>query len=180
LKEDINVIKEIRNGKKNEFAWIVKKYEDRLYSFVLRMVQNEEDALDLTQESFIKAFKGLDKYDERYSFKNWIFTIASHHTIDFLRKKGKIKEIQLLEKDVSKPYISHIDRFIGDERMRRLSREIELLPENYRMAILLKHKEDLKIEDISQIMKIPVGTVKIWLHRARKQLKKRMESYNED
>lgn len=174
MKEDINVIKEIRNGKKNEFVWIVKKYEDRLYSFVLRMVQNEEDALDLTQESFIKAFKGLDKYDERYSFKNWIFTIASHHTIDFLRKKGKIKETELLEKDVGKPYIPRIDRIIADERARKLEHEIAQLPDNYRMVILLKYKEEMRIEDISKIMDAPVGTVKIWLHRARTQLKKRM------
>jgi len=174
LKEDINVIKEIRNGKKNEFAWIVKKYEDRLYSFVLRMVRNEEDALDLTQESFIKAFSSVDKFDERYSFKNWLFTIASHHTIDFLRKKGKISESQLVDKDIGKPFISHIDRIIADERTKKLEHEIEQLPENYRMVILLKYKEEMKIEDVAKIMEIPVGTIKVWLHRARAQLKKRM------
>ncbi|MCK4575829.1 sigma-70 family RNA polymerase sigma factor [candidate division WOR-3 bacterium] len=174
MKEDNYWIRRVKNGKRNDFSPLVKRYKDAIFYFILKMVQNEEDAVDLTQESFIKAFNKISKFKEEYSFKNWLFTIASHHTIDFLRKKKQMKETDLLEIDIDRPYVSPIDAVIKDERMKKLSCEINLLPENYRMVILLKHKEELKIEEISEIMGVPHGTVKVWLHRAREQLRKRM------
>jgi RNA polymerase sigma-70 factor (ECF subfamily) len=176
VKEDRFWIERVKNGKKNDFAHIIKKYKDPIYYFILKMVRNEEDAMDLAQETFIKAFNGLEGYREDFSFKSWLFTIASHHTIDFLRKKKQRKEIDLLEIDRDRPYVTMVDALIKNERMQRLDREIEQLPDNYRMVILLKHKEELTIEEIAGIMDIPEGTVKVWLHRARNQLKKRMSS----
>ena len=180
MKEDIYWIKRVKNGKKNDFSPLVKRYKDAIFYFILRMVQNEEDAVDLTQESFIKAFNNISKFKEEYSFKNWLFTIASHRTIDFIRKKKQMKESDLLEKDISEPYVSPVDTLIKDERMKKLAEEIELLPENYRMVILLKHKENLKIEEIAEIMNIPPGTVKVWLHRARAQLRKKLLKKDEE
>lgn len=174
MKEDLHWIRRVKSGKKNEFSQLVKRYKDGLFSFIFRMVQNEEDAVDLTQESFIKAYNNLSKFKMDYSFKSWLFTIASNHTIDFLRKKKRLKEQDLFESDVGKPQISQIDRLIRDERMKKLTEEIDRLPENYRMVILLKHKEEMKIEEIAEIMNLPSGTVKVWLHRARAQLRKRM------
>lgn len=175
VKEDRFWIKRIKDGKKNEFVHIVKKYKDAIYYFILKMVRNEEDAMDIAQETFIKAYNGLSGYQEAYSFKSWLFTIASHHTIDFLRKRKKRKEVELLDIDQEKPYVGPIDSIIKEEMMERLEREIEKLPDNYRMVILLKHKESLTIEEISEIMDVPDGTVKVWLHRARNRLQKRME-----
>ena len=168
-------IKRVKEGKRNDFSYIIRKYKDQIYYFVLKMVHNEEDAMDLAQETFIKAFNGLAGYREEYSFKSWLFTIASHHTIDFLRKKKQRRETDLLDIDSDKPYISPIDNIIKDERMRRLDREIDKLSENYRMVILLKHKEELTIEEIAEILDAPKGTVKVWLHRARAQLRKTLE-----
>ncbi len=174
MKEDNYWIRRVKNGKKNDFSPLVKRYKDPIYYFILRMVQNEEDAVDLTQESFIKAFNNINNFKEGYSFKNWLFTIASHHTIDFLRKKKSMRESELLEHDIDKHYVSHLDRIIKDERMQKLTEEIDQLPNNYRMVTLLKHKEELKIDEIAEIMGVPRGTVKVWLHRARAQLRKRM------
>lgn len=176
VKDDRFWVKRVKDGKKNEFSHIIKKYKDPIYYFILKMVRNEEDAMDLAQETFIKAYNALHGYQETYSFKSWLYTIASHHTIDFLRKKKQRKETDLLEIDRNKPYVPLIDSLIKDETMRRLDGEIDRLPENYRMVILLKHKEELTIDEIAGIMDIPEGTVKVWLHRARTQLKKRMMS----
>ncbi len=180
MKEDIYWIRRVKNGKKNDFCPLVKRYKDTIYYFILRMVQNEEDAVDLTQEAFIKAYSNLNSFQEERSFKNWLFTIASHNTIDFLRKKKHMKETDLLEKDNNKPYVSPVDRLIKDEKMKRLTKEVDLLQENYRMVILLKNKEEMRIEEIAKIMEIPTGTVKVWLHRARAQLRKRMLNRNEE
>jgi RNA polymerase sigma factor (sigma-70 family) len=172
VKEDRFWIERIKDGKKNDFVHIVKKYKDAIYYFILKMVRNEEDAMDLAQETFIKAYNGLSGYQESYSFKSWIFTIASHHTIDFLRKRKKRKEVDLLDVDQDRSYVAPLDTIIEDEMMQRLEREITKLPDNYRMVILLKHKEELTIEEISAVMDVPEGTVKVWLHRARKVLEK--------
>ena len=180
MKEDIYWIRRVKSGKKNDFSPLVKRYKDRIFSFILRMVQNEEDAMDLTQESFIKAFNGLSSFKEEKSFKNWLFTIASHHSIDFLRKKKHIKESELFESDIGKQQISQMERIIQDERIRNLNKEVELLPENYRMVILLKHKEEMKLEEIAEIMKVPIGTIKVWLHRARAQLKKKLREKDKE
>jgi RNA polymerase sigma factor (sigma-70 family) len=175
VKDDRFWIKRVKDGKKNDFAHIIRKYKDAIYFFILRMVRNEEDAMDLAQETFIKAFNGLEGYREEYSFKSWLYTIASHHTIDFLRKKKQRKEVDLLDIDRDKSAISVIDGYIKNEELRRLNREIERLSDNYRMVILLKHKEEMSIEEIAEIMNVPEGTVKVWLHRARAQLRKRIE-----
>ena len=180
MKDDIYWIRRVKNGKRNDFSPLVKRYKDVIFYFILRMVQNEEDAVDLTQESFIKAYNNLSNFKEKYSFKNWLFTIASHHTFDFLRKRKQMREIDLLEIDTDEPYVSPIDTLIKDERMQKLSEEIDILPENYRMVILLKHEESLKIEEIAEIMKIPPGTVKVWLHRARAQLRKKLLKKDEE
>lgn len=177
MKEDRFWVQRVKDGKKNDFAHIIKRYKDPIYHFILRMVKNEEDAMDLAQEAFIKAYNGLGGYEEAYSFKSWLFTIAAHHTIDFLRRRKQRKETPLLDTDRAQPYVPVIDSLIRDETMQRLDREIEMLPDNYRMVILLKHKEELTIEEIASMMDIPEGTVKVWLHRARKQLQKRMQSY---
>ena len=180
MKEDIYWVRRINEGNKNDFSQLVKKYKDRIYSFILRTVLNEEDAVELTQETFINAYNGLSTFREGHSFKNWLFTIASHKTIDFLRKKKKNKEQELLDTDVGRIRTSHLDRFIQDERIKKLQSEIEKLPDNYRMVILLKHKENMRIEDISKMMNIPEGTVKVWLHRARMKLKERMLKYDSE
>ncbi len=180
LKEDNYWIRSVKNGNKNDFSHLVRRYKDPIYYFVLRMVQNEEDAMDLAQETFIKAYNKLEMFRVEYSFKNWLFSIASHHTIDFLRKKKRMKETDLLEIDTDKPYVSHVDTLVMDERMARLSQGINQLSDNYRMVILLKHKEELRINEIATIMDIPQGTVKVWLHRARARLRKWMEGYDEE
>lgn len=176
VKEDRFWVKRVKQGRKNDFAHIIKKYKDPIYYFILKMVRNEDDAMDLAQEAFIKAYNGLSGYEEAYSFKSWLYTIASHHTIDFLRRKKQRKEADLLDTDHDKEYVPMIDSLIKDETLQRLDREIERLPENYRMVILLKHKEELSIEEIATVMDVPEGTVKVWLHRARNQLKRRMRS----
>jgi RNA polymerase sigma factor (sigma-70 family) len=175
VRDDSYWIKRVKDGRKNDFCNLVKRYKDPIYYFVLRMVHNEEDAMDLTQETFIKAYSNIKIYREQYSFKNWLFTIASHHTIDFLRKKKNTPETELLETDVDKRYIGAVESLIKKEKMKRLSQEIDLLPDKYRMVILLKHIEELKIDEISEIMDVPPGTVKVWLHRARGILRKRMK-----
>lgn len=174
MKEDICWITRIKNGKKEEYGNIIKKYKDGIYSFILRMVRNREDALDLAQETFIKAYNSLDSFKVEHSFKNWLYTIASHHTIDFLRKRKHMQTFELQDRDGSESYVSPIDRLIKDERIKRLNRTVDELKENYRMVIILKHKRGMSIDEIAEIMEVPQGTVKTWLHRARAELRKKI------
>jgi RNA polymerase sigma-70 factor (ECF subfamily) len=178
LKEDICWINRIKNGKKNEYSNIVKKYKNGIYSFIFRMVRNQEDAMDLAQETFIKAYNNLDTFKVEHSFKSWLYTIASHHTIDFLRKKKHMKKVELEDRDGTESYVSPVDRLINDEKIKRLNRAVNGLKESYRMAIILKHKRGMSVKEISEIMGVPQGTVKTWLHRARAELRKKIGQVN--
>lgn len=150
------------------------------------MIRNEEDVQDLVQETFIKVFKSLDKYQSNYSFSSWLYKLASNHCIDFLRKKrlstislnyhnaksGDEQEIEI--EDNSNLPDSDILAF---EKKEILKKAISKLPENFQLIIKLRHEEELDYQQISERINIPLGTVKAHLFRARKILEAYLRKY---
>ena len=174
-------------GREPAFRELLRRYERPVFSLVYRMVRNRALAEDLAQEAFIRAFNAIGSYKTSYKFSNWILKIANNHTIDHLRKRkldtisidgsphattpDQIQRSQLvIESPDENPheYVEHkelggqIEEAIGDLR------------EEYRTAILLRHVEGYAYEEIADIMDLPLGTVKTYLHRARGELKKRL------
>jgi len=191
--EDIKVIKQTLGGDREAFGIIQKKYLRIISSLIRRMVKDEIDVQDLTQETFIKAYNALDTFQFNYSFSSWLFKIASNTCIDFLRKKRFVhlplhrqsndsEEEEIIEiKDNSyKPDLN----LLAKERKAALLQAIAELPENYKEIIKLRHGEDLDYSEISIRLNIPLGTVKAHLFRARKllyeKLKKHRTLFDED
>lgn len=151
------------------------------------MVRDRTLAEDLAQEAFIRAFNAIGSYNTSYKFSNWIFKIANNHTIDHLRKRRlDTVSIHGSPNATTQDEISQSRLVIasGDEsplelmENRELGGQIEAaigeLREEYRTAILLRHVEGYAYEEIADIMDLPLGTVKTYLHRARNELKNKL------
>lgn len=177
--EDFETLREILSGNTDAFHRIEKKYRGIVSSLIRRMVKNDTDIEDLTQETFIKVFKALPNFQFEYSFSSWIYRIASNNTIDFLRKKrfntfsidqpiGNSDDDNYFEIE-DNSFLAD-DMVLRDEKRRILDEAIAELPDNYRKIIELRHKKELEYKEIAEILQIPLGTVKAHLFRARKLL----------
>ena len=173
-----------RRGDERAARELVDRFQRPVFSIVHRMVRDRELAEDLAQEAFVRTFNNLDRYDPSYKFSSWLFKIAYNLTVDHLRRR-ELKTISIhgapdavtadqqeatsvtLESDEEAPD----DRLEALELADQLERAIATLREDYRTAILLRHVEGRPYEEIAEIMDIPLGTVKTYIFRARRQLR---------
>ncbi len=176
--EDYAVIRSILTGDINQFKILQKKYIRIINNLIKKMIRDDDDVDDLTQETFIKAYNALPNFQFGYTFSSWIFRIASNTCIDFIRKK-KFNFVYIDEnfendeepvfeiKDTSyQPDIA----YQINERSEILKIAIERLPDNYKQIIKLRHEDELEYQEIANKLNLPLGTVKVHLFRARKQL----------
>ena len=171
-------------GREPAFRELLIRYERPIFSLIYRMVRDRELAEDLAQETFVRAFNSIAKYNSSKKFSSWIFRIAHNHTIDYLRK-GKLDTISIHGTSSGKEGGSEFSITTTDEspyefaERRELGGQIEVaigqLREEYRMAILLFHVEGYSYAEIAETMDIPLGTAKTYLHRARKEMKEHLE-----
>ena len=185
MKEDFENVKMVLSGNKSAFTKLQKKYKRVISSLIRKMIRNEDDVEDLTQETFIKAYNALSTFQFGYSFSAWIYRIASNTCIDFLRKKrfptiSINQPIAGAEEDMvfeieDRTYIPDIN-YMNQERKNLLMKAINSLPENYREIIKLRHEEELDYSEIAVKMNLPLGTVKAHLFRARKILLSELKS----
>ncbi len=169
---------------------LMKKYHDAIFNFVYRMVHDREQVEDLTQEAFIKAFNSLKSFNEEYAFSTWLYKIATNNCIDYIRKKklqsySIDKPIEAADSDYMYEIADESSEadmeIIRDQRATLLHEAIERLPEKYRRVIQLRHAEEKSYEEIAKLLKLPIGTVKAHIFRARellyKQLRDRIHHY---
>ena len=182
--EDRKLAAQAAKGRDAAFRELLCRYERPVFSLIFRMVRDRALAEDLAQETFIRAFRAISSYNPRYKFSSWIFKIANNHTIDHLRKRrldtvsidGSPHAVTGEEEAQTRLVVESTgeapDRYV---EQRELGSQIEqaigeLRPE-YRTAVLLRHIEGYSYEEIADIMDLPLGTVKTYLHRARAELK---------
>lgn len=179
--EDFRFIRLAISGEQKAYENLMKRYQPQIYHLMLKMVHSADEAQDLVQEAFMKAFASLPHFNYEYAFSTWLYKIASNNCIDHLRKK----KLQMFSIDAP---VSHQDdtyhyeipdltyypdrEILQKERSELIRSAIDELPENYRTVIQLRHTEELSYEEISEILKIPIGTVKARLFRAREMLNK--------
>lgn len=182
--EDREVVSLACKGRERAFKELLSRYERPVFSLVFRMIRDRSLSEDLAQETFIRAFNAIDGYDPSYKFSSWIFKIANNLTIDHLRKR-KLDTVSLdgspsatTEDEISRTRFNVASSEESPEAYvenRELGGQIEeaiaqLRPE-YRTAVLLRHVEGHSYEEVAEIMALPLGTVKTYLHRARSELK---------
>ncbi len=181
--EDQVLIRRVLRGDRRAFEELMRKYERRIYGFVVRMVRNEETAVDLTQDFFIKIYTVLDKYNFEYKFSTWAYRICYNLVIDHIRKHQA--QVDSLDDDsVSPRDMLESDNVSREDGFRALARAetrdyvwrvVDQIPLKFRELILLRYIQDLKYEEIAEIMSLPVGTVKNRIFKAKEILKQEME-----
>jgi RNA polymerase sigma factor (sigma-70 family) len=183
--DDAELVGRCLNGDERAYRDLIARYRRQVYSVALRMVRRAEDAEDLTQETFIRMFRALDRYDRARPFAAWILTIASRLCIDHLRRR-KLNPISLFQQqagtdeeyviEVEDPGLKPDQAAVHEEEEQRAARWIDSLPEHYRIVVVLRHQQDLSYEEIATALELPLGTVKARIHRAREILKTRIET----
>ena len=188
--EDSRIIQEALRGDDNAYKQLMRKYHDAIFNFIYRMIRDREQVEDLTQEAFIKAFASLKSFNEEYAFSTWLYKIATNNSIDYIRRRklqmySIDKPIESKDSDYSfelpdESYEADKE-LISDQRAILLNEAIDQLPEKYKRVIRLRHTEEKSYEEIAKLLKLPIGTVKAHIFRARellyKQLRHRIRNY---
>jgi len=176
--DDIVLIQSVLGGNTKDFELIWNRYHKLIYAHVLKLVRNIDDADDIVQDTFIKAFNALHTYNQSYPFTAWLYKISSNTCIDYFRRKRiRPVSIESIQKTTTSIYDIIPDQSIGIdftlinvETKDALHKAIEKLPDRYRECIEMRHFQELSYEEIAQNLNLPLGTIKITLFRARKAL----------
>lgn len=159
------------------FNLIVRKYQEKLYWHIRRMVISHEDTDDIIQDVFIKIWKNLPKFKNQSQLYTWLYRVATNETITFLNKKRKRFFINLndVEQELSNKLESDV-YYNGDEIQMKLQKAILTLPEKQRLIFNMKYYDEMKYEDISAILKTSVGGLKASYHLAVKKIENILKS----
>ncbi|HLM83904.1 MAG TPA: sigma-70 family RNA polymerase sigma factor [Candidatus Bathyarchaeia archaeon] len=175
---DKQLIAKVLDGEEGVFAEIVKVYLKPVYNFVYRLAGDRDVADDLTQETFVKAWKNLARFDQNKNFRTWLFTIAKNTAFDYFKKKKEIPFSTFTDEEGDN-WLENIsgDEILPDEIMERanLAEELEnilqKLPPHYRAILLLHYKEDFSLHEIAEILDEPYNTIKSRHQRGMGNLK---------
>ncbi|MEP7077797.1 MAG: sigma-70 family RNA polymerase sigma factor [Chthoniobacterales bacterium] len=179
---ELDLVKSAQTGDTDAFDQLVSRYRTRVFGMIYNMVHNEQDAWDLAQDSFLKAWKSVARFRGQSSFYTWIYRIVMNVTIDWLRKK-QVKgsgaefndEVQLKEIDPASRTVPKADalphqRMEGQEIRARIDAAIAQLSPEHRAVILMKETEDMQYHEIAETLGCSIGTVMSRLFYARKKL----------
>jgi RNA polymerase sigma-70 factor (ECF subfamily) len=184
-KYDFLLVELALTGDEKAFAKLMSRYKDAIYFMILKMVNNKNDAEDLTLEAFGKAFKNLHQYSPNFAFSTWLFKIATNNCIDFLRKRRGIYvsiENNHENGDNDQPLKLRSSEPDPEEKLIRIQRAILMrkivhrLKPRYRTLVEFRYFHEYSYEEIAKELNLPLGTVKAQLFRAREMLFKMIES----
>ena len=177
--QEAAIVRKVLGGDANAFETLVLEYEKNVYNIALRMTGNSEDAADMTQEAFIKAYNSLQSFRGDSKFSVWLYRIVSNVCLDFLRSKNRRPTVSLSVEDddgedtqLDVADESQSPELLLDRKLTRDSvrRGLDSLPPDYRQILLLREIQGLSYDEIAQALGLEVGTVKSRIFRARKRL----------
>ncbi len=177
--QEAQIVRRVLEGDVNAFETLVAEYEKNVYAITQRMTGNAEDAADMTQETFIKAYNSLSSFRGDSKFSVWLYRIATNVCLDFLRSRSRKLTVSLSveDEDGEETQLEIADESQSPERLleRDLTRDavrrgLKALAPEYRQILLLREIQGLSYEEISEVLSLEVGTVKSRIFRARKRL----------
>jgi RNA polymerase sigma-70 factor (ECF subfamily) len=178
------LIRKALEGEQKAYQELLERYQKTVFHIVIKIIRNQEDARDLVQETFMRAFNTLESYRSEFRFSTWLCKIAANCSIDYLRKK-KIKAFSMdkpvetrngtMEIELEDRTANPEEKLLRKQRLLNIEDAIESLPDKYREVIVYRHHDDKSYEEIAGILGVPIGTVKARIFRARELLKKRLK-----
>lgn len=182
--EENSMIQRAARGDERAFEKLVEAYQKQVYNLALKIVKNREDALDLSQEAFLKAWRGLPGFRQEAKFSSWLYRLTYNVCLDFLRKSARENVISLTVENEGEEVVQADlpDSAPGPEKQAEdketaetLRREVEKLPEEQKRCLLLRAVNGLEYSEIAEIMGVSVGTVKSRISRGRASLAEKMK-----
>jgi RNA polymerase sigma-70 factor (ECF subfamily) len=173
-----------RNGDRAAFEELVGLYKDKIYHLAYRMLGNRQEAEDAVQETFLRVYMNLARYDETQKFSTWIFRIGTNLCIDRLRKKKPNYSLDAeMPEGEGNDWYSALpsgddtpeDQLILTETQQQIRKAIEGLPEKYKSVVILRYLQDLSLQEIGEVLDMPISTVKTRVHRGREFLRQKLE-----
>jgi RNA polymerase sigma-70 factor (ECF subfamily) len=190
--KDFELIRAINSGQFDRFPELVKRYEQKLYNFSLRMCRNAADAEDTVQETFLNVFRYLKDFRYETKFKNWLYRVAASTCLK-KRRKSKFAPERELSLDEFYPQdeagvpdqvpnwaLMPLDKLLSNELLDKINQAIFSLPEKYRLVIVLRDIEGFNTAETAQILNLSAANVKVRLHRARLFLREKLKGYFEN
>lgn len=185
--EDLALVKRAKNEDATAYDELIRRYQERIYATIYHMTSNHEDANDLTQETFIKAYRALKSFKGDSSFYTWVYRIAVNKTINFLKQRKNRYHMSLNDLDFSVENDPDLVALISDKTPRRdlnlselqdkLNAAMQKLSEAHRMVVILHDIQGLSHDEIAEMMNCNVGTVRSRLFYARQQLQATLSDY---
>lgn len=191
--DDLTLVKRIRSGDQRAFKLLVERYQRKVYAVALGMLKDKEEAMDVSQEAFVKVYKYLDHFKGDASFYTWLYRITVNICIDIIRKRagagGEAVEFdETMPMDVSEANIGALGSRLGTnpqksalrrELAEKIQEALAAVPEKHRAILLLREVEGMSYEDLSRTLDIPKGTVMSRLFHARAKVQKILSQYLE-
>jgi RNA polymerase sigma-70 factor (ECF subfamily) len=189
---DQEVVERASAGSESAYRELVRRYQRPVFSLIYRMVRDRELAEDLTQETFVKVLNAIDRYRPEYKFSSWIFKIANNAAIDHLRRREldtlsldggpdatTPDQVQATSLQLGDATESPLDELEARELGTQIERAIGALRPEYRSCIIMRHIEGRPYDEIADVLDLPLGTVKTYIHRARAELRESLGSLRE-
>lgn len=184
--KDYAVVQRAIKGDQKAYAEIMSRYKDSIFFMLLKMVNNRDDAQDLTIETFGKAFQNLEKYKPDFAFSTWLFKIATNNCIDFIRKKklntfsiDKEKDDDNPKFDIASGGMDPEETYIKKQKEILMHDVVDKLSPRYKRLVILRYFDERSYEEIAAELDLPLGTVKAQLFRARELLQHMMHRSKE-
>ena len=179
--EEKVLVQRSKEGDQEAFSVLVNKYKTKVFRLAFSLTRDRDIADDLAQEAFIRAYLSLPKFQQKSEFGTWLYRITVNHTMDYLRKKTRRKEVPFDDFPISQEEETLTPEKDKEEEQKRtiLYRSLEKLPEKYRLILTLRDRQGFSYKEIAKILKISPGTVDSRLHRAREMLRKKISPFLE-
>ena len=192
LVSDHELVSRAQQGSEKAYRELLGRYQRPVFSIIYRMIRDREQAEDLAQETFVRVFNHIDRYDPRYKFSSWIFKIATNLTIDWIRRKElntvsidgsrnavTAEQIEATSITIASPDENPEELLVAKQLGEEIEQAIGKLRPEYRAAILLRHVEGREYQEIAEILALPLGTVKTYIHRGRNELREQLQHLRE-
>jgi len=175
--DDVQLVSASKNGDQDTFSLLVQRYQRRVFNLVFRMLQNYEEASEVTQEAFFAAWQGLPSFRGEARFSTWLYRIAYNCALKQLdtRKRDQALQVALQAEQTFEgedPKNALLDMLDNQEMVQE---QLSQLPPKYRIVLILRHLQEMTYEEMAEVLTMPVGTIKTHLFRARNLLKERLK-----